>query len=116
MKFQELVKGIDEQAESTLKEKHVPVIEIEKEKGVSGMDIVRVYVGKETPHPNKVEHHIAWIALFGVKKDNDQVINLGRSSFAPIHTNHNAAFEIRTDDFKTLCATEYCNIHGHWKK
>jgi superoxide reductase len=58
------------------KEKHVPHIEIDKGHK-SGQDIVRVVVGHEVPHPNTVEHHIAWIELYGVKKGNNQVINLG---------------------------------------
>jgi len=32
------------------------------------MDIVRVVVGHEVPHPNTPEHHISWIELYGVKK------------------------------------------------
>jgi len=78
MKFAEILKS----PEAEGREKHVPVIEIGKGKGEGGADIVHVVVGKETPHPNTVEHHIAWIELFGVKRDG-QVINLGRAAFAP---------------------------------
>ena len=63
MRIQEILKT----AESEGKEKHVPVIEIGK--GEGGTDTVRVIVGKETPHPNTVEHHIEWLELYGVKKD-----------------------------------------------
>ena len=65
MRFHDILKGM----ESEGKEKHVPVIEIGKGKGEGGADIVHVVVGKETPHPNTVEHHIDWIELFGVKQD-----------------------------------------------
>jgi superoxide reductase len=44
-----------------------------------------VVVGKEVPHPNTVDHHIAWIELYGVKK-NGQVMNLGRVDFALTYT------------------------------
>ena len=53
-------------------EKHVPVIDIEE----SG---VRVTVGKEIAHPNTVEHHIAWLELFGEKVDG-QIVDLGRAA------------------------------------
>lgn len=78
MQFKDILKNV----ESEGKEKHVPVIEIGKGRGKGGVDIVHVVVGKETPHPNTVEHHIDWIELFGVKKDG-QVINLGRAVLPP---------------------------------
>ena len=44
------------------KEKHVPYIQIDKGHK-EGRDIVRVVVGHEVPHPNTLEHHIAWMEL-----------------------------------------------------
>ena len=94
------------------KEKHVPHIEIDKGHK-SGQDIVRVVVGREVPHPNTPEHHIAWIELYGVKKDNHQVINLGRAACAPVYSNPNVRFQINEiGDFKSFHALAYCNIHG----
>ena len=110
MQFQDILKN----AESEGKEKHVPVIEIGKGKGEGGADIVRVVVGKETPHPSTVEHHIDWIELFGVKKGG-QVINLGRAAFAPAYTNPNVRFQVPVAEFKAFCALAYCNIHGVWE-
>jgi superoxide reductase len=111
MKFGDLLKG----AEVEGKEKHVPIIEIDKGGGREGVDIVRVIVGKDVPHPNTVEHHIAWIELYGVKKDG-QVVNLGRAAFAPTYSNPNARFQVnRIEEFKAFCALEYCNIHGVWQ-
>ena len=110
MQFQDVLKNV----ESEGKEKHVPVIEIGKGKGEGGADIVHVVVGKETPHPNTVEHHIAWIELFGAKKDG-QVINLGRAAFAPAYTNPNVRFQVPVAEFKAFCALAYCNVHGIWE-
>ncbi len=110
MKFGELLKGVEAEG----KEKHVPVIEIDKGRGGEDVDVVRVIVGKEVPHPNTVEHHIAWIELYGVK-NNGQVVNLGRADFAPASTNPNVTFQVPVGDFKALCALEYCNIHGVWE-
>ncbi len=77
-------------------------------------DIVHVVLGKETPHPNTVEHHIDWIVLFGVKK-NRQVVNLGRVAFAPAYTNPNVRFQVPVVEFKAFRALAYCNIHGVWE-
>jgi superoxide reductase len=110
MKFGDILKG----QESEGKEKHVPVIEIMKGHGSEVADLVHVVVGKETPHPNTVEHHIAWLELFGVKGDG-QVINLGRADFAPSYTNPNISFHAPVESFKAFCAICYCNIHGVWQ-
>ena len=110
MKFGDILKSPDAEG----KEKHVPVIEIDKGKGEGGADIVRIIVGKEVPHPNTIEHHIVWIELFGVKKDG-QVINMGRSDFAPGYTNPRTRFQVPVAEFKAFCALSYCNIHGVWE-
>ena len=110
MKFGDILKSTEAEG----KENHIPVIEVGKGKGESGSDIVHVVVGKEVAHPNTMEHHIAWIEVFGIKKDG-QVIDLGRSAFAPAYTNPNIRFQVKLDDFKTFCALCYCNIHGVWE-
>jgi superoxide reductase len=95
------------------KEKHVSRLTIDKGHK-EGKDIVRVVVGHEVPHPNTVEHHICWIELYGVKKDN-QVINLDRAAWAPVYSNPNVRFQInQIEEFKAFHALAYCNIHGVW--
>ena len=110
MQFAEIIKG----TESEGKEKHVPFIEVMKAHGSDELDVIHVVVGKETPHPNTVEHHIAWIELFGVKQ-NEQVIALGRADFAPCFANPNVSFHAPVEQFKAFCALSYCNIHGVWQ-
>ena len=110
MKFGDILKGKDNEG----KEKHVPIIEVGKGKGESGADIVHVVVGKDVPHPNTVEHHIAWIELYGIKQDG-QVIALGRSAFAPSFTNPNVRFQVPVEQFKAFCAISFCNVHGVWE-
>ena len=110
MQFGDILKD----AASEGKEKHVPFIEVMAAHGSEANDLVHVMVGKETPHPNTIEHHIAWVELFGVKKDG-QVINLGRSDFAPSFTNPNISFHAQVDQFKAFYALSYCNIHGVWQ-
>jgi superoxide reductase len=96
------------------KEKHVPHIEVRKAHGSEAEDLVHVLVGKETPHPNTIEHHIAWIELFGVKTDG-QVVDLGRADFAPSFTAPSASFHVPVEQFKAFHALAYCNIHGVWQ-
>jgi superoxide reductase len=62
MQLKDLIKT----AEKEGKEKHVPVIELVA-CPACGEKVVKITVGKEVPHPNTIEHHIKWIALFGVK-------------------------------------------------
>lgn len=110
MKFSEIIKTERDKG----KEKHIPHMEIAKGHK-AGKDIVRVVVGHAISHPNTVEHHIAWIELYGIKKDNDQVINIGRADCIPVHSNPNVRFQINNiEDFRSFHALIYCNIHGLW--
>ena len=85
------------------------------EKGKEGGDdIVKVIVGKEVPHPNTVEHHIAWITLYGVK-ESGQIVELGYGSFAPVYAAPNVRLQVKLNDFNSLYAISYCNIHGVWE-
>ena len=102
-------------AEIEGKEKHVPIIEIDRGRGREGVDIIRVIVGKDVPHPNTTEHHIGWIELYGTKKDR-QVTFLGKVDFTPVYTNPNARFQVNNiKEFKAFCSLAYCNIHGVWQ-
>jgi len=72
-------------------------------------------VGRNLLHPSWVEHHIAWIELYGLKKDNDQIIHLGRAAWAPVYPNPNVRFQVnQMGDFKSFHALAYCNIHNLW--
>ena len=57
MTFEELIKKADWK-----NEKHVPTIDIVEKK--PGLVTIKATVGKEIPHPNTTEHHIAWIELY----------------------------------------------------
>ena len=110
MNFFENIKAENDEGNET----HVPHIEIDRGHKM-GRDIIRVVVGHEVPHPNTMEHHIAWIELYGVKKDNDQVVNLGRAAWAPVYSNPNVRFQVnQIENFKSFYALAYCNIHGLW--
>ena len=99
-------------------EKHVPVITVEG-RFVPGQPLdVEVGVGKEIPHPNTVEHHIVWIALYHVAEGSQVPVELGRTEFcahgsaatAPV-----AKFRVTLDKPGTFRAVAYCNLHGLWE-
>jgi desulfoferrodoxin-like iron-binding protein len=75
------------------KEDHLPHMELDKGHR-SGKDIVRIVVGHGKPHPNTVEHHIAWIELYGVKKKKIRSLPWG----VP-YVRH--SFQIQISDFKS---------------
>jgi superoxide reductase len=79
-------------------EKHLPVIEVED-------NIVTVKVGS-VMHPMTEAHYINWIAL--VYNGKMKKIELNPSD------EPKATFTI-DEDFNTIEAYEYCNVHGLWK-
>lgn len=110
MLFSEIVKTREDEGN----EEHFPVITIDKGHKARH-DIVRVVVGHESPHPNTEEHHIVWIELFGVRINDNRVVDLGRAACAPVFSNPNVRFQINgMDEFRTFYALIYCNVHGLW--
>ncbi len=98
-------------------EKHVPVIEVEKE----GEDYrVTVSVGKEIPHPNLPEHHISWIELYFIPEGDNTPYPLGRADFLAhgvknLVSEPRAVFYVSLPGPGKLVALALCNIHGLWK-
>ena len=109
-----LVKSADWKAE-----KHVPVITFPVGFKPNEPVEVEVSVGKEIPHPNTVEHHIAWIALYYVAEGSQLPIELARADFSAHGPDVFAQPVLKT----TVCvpkpgvigAVAYCNIHGLWQ-
>lgn len=94
------------------KEKHVPVIELVecpecKEK------TVKITMGKEVPHPNTVEHHIKWIALYGVKDGG--AVHIATFDLGPTYGVPTVITHVNLEGLSKLVAVEYCNIHGLWE-
>lgn len=78
------------------KEKHVPVIEKNKEG-------VKVKVGS-VPHPMEEKHYIEWIEILADDKAYRQFLNPGDVP--------EAVFSVEAN---TITAKEHCNIHGLWQ-
>ena len=77
-------------------EKHVPVIEIKKDK-------IFVKVGS-IEHPMEEKHYIEWIELMADGASFRQYLKPGDKPLAEFCTNA-----------KKITAREYCNVHGLWK-
>ena len=99
-------------------EKHVPVIDAPASVKAGETFDVDVTVGKEIPHPNTVEHHIAWIALHYVPEGAQTSIEIARLDLSAHGTNAftaaSAKFRVALQKGGALYATAYCNLHGLW--
>ncbi len=113
------------QTEDWKKEKHVPVIEIEKKK--DNLFLITVSVGKEIPHPNTTAHHIRWCDAFFWPDGEKYPVEIGYATFdhhgeslqgadtSKMYTEPYVVFAFKTEKSGTIMATAYCNIHGLWK-
>ena len=119
-----LIKSADWKAE-----KHVPVITVStptrpQSSTPSLTYEVEVSVGSGIPHPNTVEHHIAWIALYYVAEGSQLPVELARAEFSShgldifiepiLRTVVKLPTPPPTHSF-TLYAAAYCNLHGLWE-
>lgn len=99
-------------------EKHVPVIDAPASVKAGETFDVDVTVGKEIPHPNTVEHHIAWIALHYVPEGAQTSIEIARLDLSAHGVNAftaaSAKFRVALQKGGALYATAYCNLHGLW--
>lgn len=108
-------------------EKHVPVIEAPEKVKAGELFQVQVSVGKEIPHPNKMEHHICWIQLYYKPADGAFLIELANLNFGAHGAVMDAAapgiaysepagtVSAKLGKSGTLIALSYCNIHGLWE-
>lgn len=107
-------------------EKHVPVIDT-PEKAKKGDNFgVTVTVGKEVPHPNTTEHHIAWIDAYFHPEGAKFPVHIGRFEFyshgastegpntSSVYTHPAVTFTFKTDKAGTIIAFSHCNVHGLW--
>lgn len=108
-------------------EKHVPVIESEDKVKKGEVLQIRVSVGKEIPHPNTTEHHIAWIEVYFLAKGEKFPYQIGRFDFiahgastqgpntSTISTQPIVSLVLKSEKSGMLFASSYCNIHGLWE-
>lgn len=108
-------------------EKHVPVIDSPDKVKKSEFFKVVVSIGKAVTHPNTTEHHIKWISLFFLPKNEKFPYQISKADFSShgesvlgintstIYTNHEVVFSFKTDKPGTIIAVSQCNIHGLWQ-
>lgn len=100
-------------------EKHVPAITAPETAKAGEAIEVEVAVGKEIPHPNTLEHHIAWAALYFVAEGSPLPVELARAEFAAhggdVFTAPVLKATVSLAKSGTLHAVSYCNIHGLWE-
>jgi len=109
------------------KEKHMPVIEVPAQVTAGKPFQVRVSVGKEIPHPNTTEHHIAWIDLFFHPEGGKFPHQVGHFTFSghgeavsgpnqgPVYTQPDVTVTLTVNRPGTFYALVLCNIHGLWE-
>lgn len=114
MKISEIMKSADWKAE-----KHVPVITVPGILTPGEPLEVEVAVGKEIPHPNTLEHYIAWIALYYTPEGSQLPTELARAEFAAhgpnVLTEPILKATVKLPKPGTLQAVAYCNLHGVWE-
>jgi superoxide reductase len=109
------------------REKHVPVIEVPDTVKKGEFFQVKVTIGKEIAHPNKTEHHIAWIDVYFLPNGEKFAYQIGKAEFSShgastqgpdtssVYTHHEVVLSLKTDKPGTLFAMSACNIHGLWQ-
>src|SRR5690554_6286183 len=101
-------------------EKHVPVIHApEKVKAGESFEL-KISVGEEIPHPNSLEHYIAWGKIFFFQEGGKFPVELADFKFASHGEGGNftepvGLTKVKLDKSGTIHAIIYCNIHGVWE-
>ena len=108
-------------------EKHVPVIDAPDKIKKGEFTRVTLTVGKEIPHPNTTEHHIAWIEVYFLPRAEKFPCQIGRFEFSAhgastqgpntstVYTDPRVSCALKTEKSGTILASSYCNIHGLWE-
>lgn len=92
------------------KEKHVPDIAL----STSDLGtVVTIQVGKEIVHPTTKEHHIEWVKVFGETQEG-KFVELGELNFGKGTAFPRGSLVIKKEEYKSLTALSYCNLHGVW--
>lgn len=89
--------------ESNLKEKHVPVVEIEEGDKETKINVK----AGSAEHPSEPAHFVQWIEIF------DGEISLEKVYLSPL-SKPKASFFVKEMP-KNLKARIFCNLHGTWE-
>jgi len=96
------------------REKHVPDIEAPAKAAAGKPFQVTVTVGKETAHPNTVQHHIKWVQIFAKEDGPKPVVHVATFDFGPAYAEPRVGFPLTLNKSSDIIAVGYCNLHGLW--
>ena len=84
-------------------------------------------MGKEIPHPNTTEHHIAWVEVYFHPEGEKFPYLLARGEFtahgssiqgpntSSVYTEPTISLNFKAAKGGSIYAVSYCNIHGLWE-
>ena len=96
------------------REKHVPHIDAPANVRAGEPFQVTVTVGKETAHPNTIQHHIKWVQIFAKEDGPRPVMHVATFDFGPVYAVPRVSFTMMLNESSDIIAMEYCNLHGLW--
>jgi len=108
-------------------EKHAPVMDAPENIKKGEFFKITATVGKSIAHPNKTEHHIAWIEVYFQATGEKFPYQIVRADFtahgasaqgpdtSSIYTYPEVSVSFKTDKPGAIYASSYCNIHGLWQ-
>ena len=106
----------DDELESVLKEKHVPIIRFPEKVKANEEFEVTINVGEKVLHPNTIEHHIKWVQVFAIIEERQfNPVHIATFDLEPTVAEPKIKFKMKLDKSSTLIALEYCNLHGVWE-
>lgn len=112
----DLIYSKEAEEDSTLKEKHTPVIEAPSSAQAGQPFDVTVVVGKDVPHPNLVEHHIKWIRIFVEEEGRSyNPIHVVTYEMGPTYAEPTVTVPLKLNKSSTVYVLGYCNLHGIWE-
>ncbi len=101
-------------------EKHVPIIHAPDKVRAGENFELKVSVGDDIPHPNSLEHYIAWAKVYFIQEAGKFPVELGDFRFTAHGEGGNfteplALMKVNLEESGTIYAISYCNIHGLWE-
>jgi len=106
----------NDELESSLKEKHTPVIKAPEKVRTNEEFEVIINIGEKVPHPNTIEHHIKWIQVFAeVEERAFNPVHVATFDLGPTFAEPKVKFRMKLEKTANLIVLGYCNLHGIWE-
>lgn len=101
-------------------EKHVPVIHAPEKVRAGENFELKVSIGDDIPHPNSLEHYIAWVKVFFFQDKGKFPVEIADFRFTAHGEGGNftepvGLTRLSLENSGTIHAISYCNIHGVWE-